>query len=594
MNTNGLAIFRKPSSTALLFNMGIEQVHKALSSDERAELLVIEDPIRWAEASLRNPRNPTKHFEWRDYQRDMVSAQPTLKIDEKGNRYLADRFRVYRCGRRSGKTASMAAETLWHAFTKSDFKIIIVTPFESQVREIFRMMISMIKGSFVIPSRIVKKPYIMEFANGSSITGYTAGASSSVKGTGIRGTEADLIILDECDHGIDDVIAEVIFPIFNINKTAIMIMSSTPSGRHGLFWEVCNKPSDFGALQFHIPSTMIPGWDAKAERLSRKSARTQSKYQHEYLAEFGSLEEGVFLNKHLMKCLKKYLSKEDSDIGIIPYNKFLYDPNNLYFMGVDWNEIYGVSLIIVEKKPGSRKVRLWNKILVEKQDYTQIEAVNTIIKISNEIEFKAIYIDEGFGGTQKQMLMKYGHETLGSKLHKIVKAIPYGGNLTIRDPATNRKENRPAKAFMVDNAVYFVENVLFEMPKYEDEKNRLVGAMRGYKVKRFSSKTNEPVYECEEEDHELDALFLALLAVTMETSGVNRTRPHAAIKQVVHSFKPKFVDREMKEREGEKSTKLIHLFADQFLEMKEATRKEGFRGTSPRRKNIRAPKRKNI
>ena len=502
-----------------------DEIYASLSDDERDELSVIEDPIRWAEVSLKNPRKPSDPFVWRNYQKKMVAYQPEWKIDEHGKKKFVNRFKVYRCGRRSGKTASMAAELLWHAFTKPDFKIIIVTPFESQVREIFRMMGSMIKESFIIPTRFVKKPYLMEFGNGSTITGYTAGAGSSTKGTGIRGTEADLIILDECDHGIDDVINEVIFPIYNLNPTCILIMSSTPSGRHGLFWNICTRAKEWKAEEFHIPSTMIPGWDKDEEEACRRSARTASNYQHEYLAEFGSLEEGVFLNKHIMECLREY-----------KYETLGYDETKQYFMGVDWNEVHGVTINILEKRKNNPMAKIWKKIRIERSEFTQPEAVEEIIDWTEKIKFKAIFIDKGFGAAQDQWLRKYGLEHPGSKLNEIVTAIDFGGKIIYRDTVNNKKIKKDAKPFLVDNAVFFVENHILEMPKFEDEANSLVGAMRGYKVKRFSAKSNQPVYECEVPDHELDALFLALLAITITTTNISKTTPHKRPKRTAKPF----------------------------------------------------------
>jgi replicative DNA helicase len=571
--------------------MSFEEIYASLSDEDKEkyeEYAVIADPVRWAETTLRNPRDPSKHLIFRDYQKKMLTQQPVLKTGEDGKKFLSKRMKVYRLGRRCGKTVALAVEALWHAFTKSNTRVLMVTPFESQVREIFANMERIMHGTFIKPTRSVKKPFILEFGNGSRIIGYTAGATSSVKGSGIRGQSADVIILDEMDHGIDDILKEVIMPIWVNNQDCIMITSSTPSGRHGLFWEICKNLATWDAEEFHVPSSRIPGWNSRSEELARKSAKTQSRYEHEYMAEFGTLEEGVFQNKHILHALTDYKEKYGKLCGELPYND-----KHKYFMGVDWNEIYGVTISILEKRPGYKKARLWKKDLVERSDYTQPEAVSRIIDYSKKINFEAIYVDRGFGGAQEQWLKKYGAETINSNLDKVLKGINYGGKVQIRDPINNKIIEKPAKPFMVDNCVYFLENELFELPIEEDEAENLVGAMRGYKIKRFSARTNDPVYECEEEDHELDALFLALLAITIETTDINQARPHARFKQVVNSFRPKDIDRDADVTRVDEGTSRFHSLLYSIAPNFQGPGANNYK-RKPTRKTFEKPKRSNI
>ena len=959
--------------------MSIDDVYNSLTAEERKELSIIKDPVRWAEATLRDPRDADKHLSLRSYQRDMLSSQPIPIKNKKGEKKLNKRLKVYRCGRRTGKSTILAIESLWHAFTKSNYRVLVVAPFESQIRELFKNMSSLMNNSFVTPSRQVKKPFIIEFSNGSRIIGYTAGASSSSKGSGIRGQSADLIVADEIDRGIDDVIESVLFPIFYGNSQCQMIMSSTPSGRHGLFWEICNNEDEWDARQFHVPSSEIPGWDEKSERMAKQSAKTETRYKHEYCllpdekiitnngnkkikdinigdkvysdgnicevinhkctgvkdtikletnfgsvscstdhnfyvrgekvkakdtkeltiqpknrlsnlsdkekwsaiigflygdgtilssrkvvgfcseyfkelkiikrlirelniqgkgkikkkpdvncyellygselydklvgfgctigkrvdkltkipsfikngskkvksifissllgtdgntvdnqyrkpliaytknnpvhankygeniikiiedlgfkavlrnggnnyriyfsinnwydffikfyqeigyifswkkelellsvygyakkyrkllkeknklwknikedydndlgynkilskyniskkiyckaihckkpkrlyneiesyksfrnkylgkrglyipiiskkflsyrkvynltvdsddhsytlsnniltyncAEFGELEEGLFQNKYIKNILKDY---EFEDLP--------YDPrNNYYFMGVDWNEIYGVSISIVEKSKEEDNVRLWKKDLVERSQYTQPEAVDKIIEWSEKIRFKAIYVDAGAGGAQTQWLKKHGENNKNSNLNKVLRMIDFSSNIFIRDSVTNKKKKKRAKPFMVDNCIYFVENNLISIPKSENREEGLVDAMRGYKVKKISNKTNKPVYTCEVEDHELDALFLALLSVTMETTDLGKSREHGQVSIIKDTFG--YLDKigsRVKDNKSSKSNVVV-------TSMPGKSNRSNFR-RPPKRKNISSNKRK--
>lgn len=81
----------------------------------------------------------------------------------------------------------MVVEILYKVFTNRNFRIIIAAPFENQVRNMFMRLHELIKESPLVKSEMVrstKNPYIIEFANGSSILGFTAGddaASIKVK-----------------------------------------------------------------------------------------------------------------------------------------------------------------------------------------------------------------------------------------------------------------------------------------------------------------------------------------------------------------------------------------------------------------------------
>ena len=88
------------------------------------------------------------------------------------------------------KTETMVVEMLHMVFTKRNFRIIIAAPFENQVRNMFMRLNELIKESPLVNQEVVrstKNPYIIEFANGSSILGFTTGDDAA----SIRGQRAD-------------------------------------------------------------------------------------------------------------------------------------------------------------------------------------------------------------------------------------------------------------------------------------------------------------------------------------------------------------------------------------------------------------------
>ena len=151
----------------------------------------MQDPVLWAKAFLVSNNAATKKYgpwEARDYQKEMMRDKSLRK--------------VYRCGRRTGKSETMIVEGLHKAFTHKNFRILYVTPYENQVNLIFMRMRELIADSPLVKNEIVKmknSPYTVEFKNGSVIMGFTTGASSGNGAASVRGQRADWLFLDEID-----------------------------------------------------------------------------------------------------------------------------------------------------------------------------------------------------------------------------------------------------------------------------------------------------------------------------------------------------------------------------------------------------------
>lgn len=166
---------------------------KKLSTIERAKLAqIMKDPVLWAQAFLISHNAGTKKtgpWEARWYQKEMLRDRSLRK--------------VYRCGRRTGKSEVMVVEGLWRASTnKSGYRVLYVTPYETQVNLLFMRMKELIAESPLLKSQVVRtksSPYMIEFANGSTIMGFTTGASSGSGAASVRGQKADWLYLDEID-----------------------------------------------------------------------------------------------------------------------------------------------------------------------------------------------------------------------------------------------------------------------------------------------------------------------------------------------------------------------------------------------------------
>ena len=141
------------------------------------------DPVLWAKAFvISNDAIAKKVGPWkaRDYQEEMLRDNSLYK--------------VYRCGRRIGKSETMIIEGLHKAYTHEGFRILYVTPYETQVNLVFMRMRELIQSSPLLKIEVTKmknSPYTIEFRNGSVIMGFTTGASSGSGAASVRGQRAD-------------------------------------------------------------------------------------------------------------------------------------------------------------------------------------------------------------------------------------------------------------------------------------------------------------------------------------------------------------------------------------------------------------------
>jgi replicative DNA helicase len=320
------------------------------TQEEINHLEVIRDPALWAETYLRNPQNPRKPLKLRWYQKEMLRCQSMKK--------------VYRLGRRSGKSISLCVEMLWKAFNHEDKMILVCTPYRSQVELLWKDgFMKLIKGNEFIEKSISKmraNPHLIEFHNGSRILGLTAGSSTGNKGSSIKGQSATDLYLDEVDYMGDEAIHSTM-AIIATSKNTSFTVSSTPSGKRDFYFHCCTN-KNLGYEEFYHPSSDSPEWVSIKEAKERgipvyesheyifRNQYPESVYDREILANFGEEAEGVFKHQFIDRSLLTY-DEENSD----PEGRYWYCnddqlPKNIYAMGVDWNgDKVGCQIVITER-----------------------------------------------------------------------------------------------------------------------------------------------------------------------------------------------------------------------------------------------------
>lgn len=431
------------------------------------------------------------------------------------------KLKVFRIGRQAGKTESICVSILHNIFTKKDFRVIVITPYQTQIEVIFNRLSSLIKNAPKLNGsikRYVKAPnYTIELHNGSTIKGFTAGTKSGGNADAVRGQKANMLVFDEADYLSPEDMASALAVIQNYPDATVW-MSSTPTGKRERFYDAC-KSSIW--KEYYFPSMVNPLWNEEREEFF-KNEYTEIQYTHEILADFGEQEQGVYQS----------VLVEDAMVD------YKYEDRRLdgwyYTFGVDWNDQkVGTTIAVVGYNPALHKMKLFNRYTVSKEGWTQLTAIEKIIELNAYWEPVSIYVDKGYGGTQFEVIKRYGADSLAnrdkgprhpdSRLHRITKQYDFGSKITIKDPATRQDVDKAAKPFLVENSVRRFEQRMFEFSKYDAQ---LEAELRGYIIDH-TTVSGSPVYKQGNEkagDHNLDALNLALLAFTLEGSEFGKVK----------------------------------------------------------------------
>mgnify|MGYP001296125090 CR=1 FL=1 len=225
------------------------------------------------------------------------------------------RRRVLRFGRRVGKTFTIAVDVCLEAVLNPNARILILAPYESQVKLIFddgirpllrayrhqrsrRVGLERRPDGTVPPGHDLairtdtKKPQEIVLTNGSTIRGM-------VITHGARGQSATFVVVDEADYADDDALEAIVAPILMTSPETRVIMASTPSGRaNSFYWRACHSPD---WQEFHRSFEVLPHYtpELRREMADLAGGEHTNTFKQEYLAEWGTDSEGVFNTQKL-------------------------------------------------------------------------------------------------------------------------------------------------------------------------------------------------------------------------------------------------------------------------------------------------------
>lgn len=437
-------------------------------------------------------------------------------------------------------TETMCIEMLWKAHTKPHHRILVVTPYENQVRLIFTRLNEIISESPLLAAEIkrnTKNPYWIEFNNGAIILGFTTGAASGSGGASIRGQRADAIYMDEVDY-MGEADFDSVMAIAGERADITIFMSSTPTGKRSKFWAACTNPK-MGFTEHYHPSMHNPNWGEAMEAEFRAQLSEQG-YVHEIEAEFGTQETGVFNKDKLdlatqFECYSysplDYYQEQRAKQQKLNVQMLLFDKNNkpprtpFRTMGVDWDKYSASSsIIILDYDVINDKFKVIKRVEVPRGEYSYDNAVNLIIELNEIYQPSWIYCDAGAGEYQIERLRIYGDENPSSGLKNKVKRWQFKQHVELTDPVTGEIEKAPVKTVMVNQLqIVFERERMILSPFDETLHKQLVD----YEVEKIS-RDGTPTFTSKNE-HFVDALGLAYLAFVLEFSQLVRV-----IKKIEH------------------------------------------------------------
>lgn len=444
--------------------------------------------------------------------------------------------KMFRWGRRTGKTQSVAAWLIYLCCTVEATKALCITPMKAQAKEIFDRIEEFFAENPEIKKDIKTKQqpyYEINFKNRSRIRVIVAGTSSgSNAGTAVRGQEASIIFIDEMDY-LDDDASKAILPVLSDperkGEPVKFTGSSTPTGKEGTFFKLCH---DGKYREFHIPSRFRPDWNDELEEECRVLAKTDQNFQHEYEAEWGTKSDGVFRRNDVIRAQEPYKYwRAQRTTEEAKWPEMTRWPHWTYMIGVDWNGAgTGTRIVIVGYDPQRTRWYIVYREVIDIQDFALHTAVNRIVELNRKWRPHSIYIDSGFGQMQDEILRSIGKEAISARtrgehyedadinLASQLKAIDFGSTMEYkyRDPDTKKIEKRKmrTKNYMVENLQHHFELDSISLSRSDTEMKQ---QLMGYSVARQDTH-GQLIFKADDElgDHDLDALLLAMFAFNRE------------------------------------------------------------------------------
>ena len=292
------------------------------------------------------------------------------------------------------------------------------------------------------------------------------------------------------------------------NPNVFVTATSTPSAIETKFKDWCLHDALWKS--FHFPSTLLPYF--KELESSIKSSYTKDDYLLEVLAEFIEGSSKVFKSNDIKDAQEEY-NYYNSRLELERPNDWIIS------LGVDYNEFRnGVQLVVIgfnKKSINSKPFKILKRITLDKSSYNdnqlkdlQSRAVELIKELYVDFQLNHIYVDEGHGSMQNEVLAKYFFD-IGQPF--IFKGIDFSSVYEYEDFYTGETKKKRKKVMMVNflQKRFEMKEIVYSKNE-ESNKGDLTTQLTNYNIKGYDSK-DQPIFEGV--DHIIDGTMLGVFAI---------------------------------------------------------------------------------
>jgi hypothetical protein len=391
-----------------------------------------------------------------DYQREFI-AELEARDTAKG---------AIQPGRQVGKTLTGAALAADDAASVDDEDTMIAAPFQETADEMMREA----KGLLETAERRLeaiglslgvenKNKREWEFSHGGRLLSRTLG----VDGVGQRGKNPRFVIVDEAAYAPDAIYEDVIEPFFTTHDNYTFVLTSTPAGDAGYFFEKCKLDEDWHSPYW--PTAISPLVDPEwlAERKDKTEART---WRQEYLGQFIGSSDRFFSPELIDGATSEEASFRKGDLLTVGADIARAGDDRTVIVGVDSNGVASVltsdanmtltqatgelaalhdrhspdSILVDETGLGAGVVEmLENEVgrgAIEGVKFTIDRKQSMYNNLKNALESETLVIDH--------------HPRLSRELKKLTYSLTSGGKTKITHPDNGHDDHPDALALAAD------------------------------------------------------------------------------------------------------------------------------------------------
>ncbi len=279
-------------------------------------------------------------------------------------------------GRGVGKSFIIAIACLYIAITKSNQKILIISPAQRQSDLLYNRILEFIgKNDELFNSVEKSNQEYCRFTNNSVI--YPLPSTTFIRGF----QNVNYIFCDESAYFLDpDAVWATIEPMLAVKNEdgehGTLVVVGSPSGKIGKLWECFNDPL---YVKMQIPSTQNKYISKKWIEEQRMSMPTAI-FECEIMANFSESVNNFFSTDLIIKCSKEY------DFTNFP------NPGLSYYLGVDIGRLRDNSVLTILSKDRDGYMRVENiKELVNTPFKEQIEMIKMLYE---RYGFKKICVEK--------------------------------------------------------------------------------------------------------------------------------------------------------------------------------------------------------